>query len=71
VVQIARDMGKHTISEWAPDEETVKVLAGLGVDYGQVFYLGRPAALSEHLAVGEARPTTIRRAMERQAGDRV
>jgi diguanylate cyclase (GGDEF)-like protein/PAS domain S-box-containing protein len=71
VVQIARDMGKHTIAEWAPDEETVKVLAGLGVDYGQGFHLGRPATLSEHLTAGEARPTTIRRAMQRQAGGRV
>jgi len=60
VVQIARDMGKHTIAEWTPDAETVKVLAGLGVDYGQGFHLGRPAALSEHLAARDARPTTPR-----------
>ncbi len=70
VVQIARDMGKHTIAEWAPDEETVKILAELGVDYGQGFYLGRPATLSEHLAAGEAQPTRARRVSQRRAGAR-
>jgi diguanylate cyclase (GGDEF)-like protein/PAS domain S-box-containing protein len=70
VVKIARAIGKHTIAEWTPDEETVKVLAGLGVDYGQGFHLGRPATLSEHLAAGDARPTTTRRGMRRQAGGR-
>lgn len=54
VVQIARDMGKHTIAEWAPDHDTVKILTGLGVDYGQGFHLGRPARLSEHLAASDA-----------------
>jgi diguanylate cyclase (GGDEF)-like protein/PAS domain S-box-containing protein len=54
VVQIARDMGKHTIAECAPDRETIKILTDLGVDYGQGFYLGRPARLSEHLAASEA-----------------
>jgi diguanylate cyclase (GGDEF)-like protein/PAS domain S-box-containing protein len=60
VVQIARDMGKHTIAEWAPDHDTVKILTGLGVDYGQGFHLGRPARLSEHLAASDALdgPTT-------------
>jgi diguanylate cyclase (GGDEF)-like protein/PAS domain S-box-containing protein len=70
VVKIARDMGKHTIAEWTPDEETVKILAGLGVDYGQGFHLGRPAALSEHLAAGAAQATTSSRAGQRQAGGR-
>ena len=54
VVQIARDLGKHTIAECAPDHETVTLLTSLGVDYGQGFYLGRPARLSEHLAASEA-----------------
>jgi diguanylate cyclase (GGDEF)-like protein len=70
VVQIARDMGKHTIAECAPDEETVRILARLGVDYGQGFHIGRPAALSEHLAESEAEPTETRQAAQRQAGDR-
>jgi diguanylate cyclase (GGDEF)-like protein/PAS domain S-box-containing protein len=56
VVQIAHDMGKHTIAACAPDHETVKILTDLGVDYGQGFYLGRPARLSEHLAGSKAAP---------------
>ena len=50
VVQIAHEMGKHTIGEFAADQATVNVLTRLGVDYGQGFHLGRPAPLSEHLA---------------------
>jgi diguanylate cyclase (GGDEF)-like protein/PAS domain S-box-containing protein len=57
VVQIARDMGGQTIAERAADRETVEVLALLGVDYGQGFYLGRPAPLAEHLS---AFPTAAR-----------
>jgi diguanylate cyclase (GGDEF)-like protein/PAS domain S-box-containing protein len=50
VVQIARGMGKHTIAEFVGDQETVEVLAGLGVDYGQGYFLGRPEPLGDHLA---------------------
>jgi diguanylate cyclase (GGDEF)-like protein/PAS domain S-box-containing protein len=50
VVQIARGMGKRTIAEVVTDQETVEVLTGLGVNYGQGFHLGRPAPLPEHLA---------------------
>jgi len=54
IVQIARDMGKQTIAEFAGDQETVDALTALGVDYGQGFHLGRPAPLSEHLAALDA-----------------
>ncbi len=50
VVQIARGMGKRTIAEFVCDAETTEVVRRLGVDYGQGFYLGRPAPLHEHLA---------------------
>jgi diguanylate cyclase (GGDEF)-like protein/PAS domain S-box-containing protein len=50
VVQIARGMGKRTIAEFVGDNETVDVLTGLGVDYGQGYFLGRPEALADHLA---------------------
>jgi diguanylate cyclase (GGDEF)-like protein len=50
VVQIAHGMGKSTIAEFVTSEETVTVLTRLGVDYGQGFYLGRPAPLADHLA---------------------
>jgi len=57
VVQIAQDMGKQTIGEFAADEETVDALTRLGVDYCQGFHLGRPAPLAEHLAARDALPT--------------
>jgi diguanylate cyclase (GGDEF)-like protein/PAS domain S-box-containing protein len=54
VVQIARGMGKQTIAEFVGDEETVELLAEIGVNYGQGYHLGRPAPLSEHLAAAAA-----------------
>jgi diguanylate cyclase (GGDEF)-like protein/PAS domain S-box-containing protein len=54
VVQIAHGMGKSTIAEFVTDRETVEVLTRLGVDYGQGYYLGRPAPLEGHLAGTES-----------------
>jgi EAL domain-containing protein (putative c-di-GMP-specific phosphodiesterase class I) len=54
VVQVARDMGKHTIAEFAADQQTVELLTRLGVDYVQGYYLGRPAPLSDHIASFDA-----------------
>jgi diguanylate cyclase (GGDEF)-like protein/PAS domain S-box-containing protein len=59
IVQIARDMGKRTIAECVPDHETLKLLADLGVDYGQGFHLGRPARLSEHLVAASNPPPPL------------
>lgn len=42
VVDIARGLGKKTIAELVGDEETLRVLRRLGVDYGQGYHLGRP-----------------------------
>ena len=41
-VDIAAGMGKRTIAEFVGDDETVRLLTNLGVDYGQGFHLGRP-----------------------------
>jgi len=49
VVQIASGLGKSTIAEFVQDQESVDVLTELGVDYGQGYFLGRPAPLAEHL----------------------
>lgn len=57
VVGIARGLGKLTIAEFVEHEETVEVLTRLGVDYGQGYYLGRPAPLHQHLAVTESDAT--------------
>jgi diguanylate cyclase (GGDEF)-like protein/PAS domain S-box-containing protein len=50
VAQVARDMGKHTIAEFAGDQETVELLTRLGVDFVQGYHLGRPAPLSDHIS---------------------
>ena len=50
-VDIATGMGKRTIAEFVGDEETVRLLTRLGVDYGQGFHLGRPGPFNgTHLA---------------------
>jgi diguanylate cyclase (GGDEF)-like protein/PAS domain S-box-containing protein len=49
VVDIARGMGKRTIAEFVGDDETAKLLARMGVDYGQGYHLGIPAPLGEQL----------------------
>jgi EAL domain-containing protein (putative c-di-GMP-specific phosphodiesterase class I) len=55
IVDIARGLGTQTVAEFVGDEETVHVLAQLGVDYGQGYHLGRPQPL-ETLLAGLASP---------------
>ena len=40
--------GQKTIAEHVGDEQTVHLLANLGVDYGQGFHLGRPGRTQRH-----------------------
>jgi diguanylate cyclase (GGDEF)-like protein/PAS domain S-box-containing protein len=61
VVDIAHGLGKKTVAEFVGDEETVRLLARLGVDYGQGFYLGHPEGLARALTLGESGPLTRRR----------
>jgi diguanylate cyclase (GGDEF)-like protein/PAS domain S-box-containing protein len=49
VVDIARGLGTQTVAEFVGDDETVELLRQLGVDYGQGYHLGRPAAVQELL----------------------
>ncbi|REJ36051.1 MAG: sensor domain-containing phosphodiesterase, partial [Bacillota bacterium] len=42
VVEIAGALGKATVAEFVEDEETLEFLRGLGVDYAQGFFIGRP-----------------------------
>jgi diguanylate cyclase (GGDEF)-like protein len=51
VVELARGMGKRTIAEFVGDEQTLTVLAELGVDYAQGFHLGPPAPLENWLGL--------------------
>jgi diguanylate cyclase (GGDEF)-like protein/PAS domain S-box-containing protein len=50
IVDIARGMGKQTIAEFVGDDETMRLLRRLGVDYGQGYHIGVPADLREQLA---------------------
>jgi PAS domain S-box-containing protein len=42
VVSLARNFGYKTIAEGVEDDETLRVLASLGVDYAQGYLLGKP-----------------------------
>ena len=56
-VDIAAGMGKRTIAEFVGDQETVRLLNSLGVDYGQGFHLGHPEPLGGEQLAG-AMPDT-------------
>ena len=49
MVGVARGLDRKTVAEFVQDPETVALLRELGVDYGQGFYLGRPAPANEAL----------------------
>ena len=49
MVGVARGLDRKTVAEFVQDSETVALLRKLGVDYGQGFYLGRPAPANEAL----------------------
>ncbi|MEK7314178.1 MAG: EAL domain-containing protein, partial [Deltaproteobacteria bacterium] len=43
ITDVARGMGIKTIAEFVENEDTMKLLKTIGVDYGQGYYIGRPA----------------------------
>lgn len=45
IVSIAHALGKRTIAKYVGDDETARLLCELGVDYGQGYHFGHPAAL--------------------------
>lgn len=45
LVEIARQLGKHTIAEFVKDQATLDLLQEIGVDYAQGYFIGRPAPL--------------------------
>jgi diguanylate cyclase (GGDEF)-like protein/PAS domain S-box-containing protein len=47
IQQIGKVLGMKTIAEGIEDEETLEVVRGLGIDYGQGFALHRPAPIGE------------------------
>ena len=51
IVEVARVLKKQTVAEFVQDEETLRALREIGVDYGQGYHLGRPAPASSVLWV--------------------
>ncbi len=49
LVSIANGLNTRTIAEFVGDDATIDLLRNLGVDYGQGYNLGRPAALNQTL----------------------
>ena len=47
IVALARAAGRRTVAEFVPDQETLELLAELGVDLAQGFHVGRPRPLEE------------------------
>ena len=45
IQQMGKAMKLHTIAEWVEDEETLKALKDIGVNYAQGYHLGRPEAI--------------------------
>lgn len=47
ICQIAQTMGLDTIAEFVGDQETVDVLSGVGVDFVQGYFIGKPEPLGD------------------------
>jgi diguanylate cyclase (GGDEF)-like protein len=47
IVTVARELGKRTVAEHVDGEEAMELLAAMGVDYAQSFYLGLPRPVDE------------------------
>ena len=66
ISQIARVTAKKTIAEHVADAATFKVLAELGIDFAQGYYVGRPAAKPSNRSTPVPLATAQRR--KRKAG---
>jgi EAL domain-containing protein (putative c-di-GMP-specific phosphodiesterase class I) len=54
MVEVARGLGKSTVAECVEDEATLQLLAALGVDKAQGYYLDRPQSRHPALFPGDA-----------------
>jgi diguanylate cyclase (GGDEF)-like protein len=54
IVNLAANLGMKTIAEWAEDADTVRTLAGIGVDYVQGFAIARSQAPEKLLAAASS-----------------
>jgi diguanylate cyclase (GGDEF)-like protein len=49
IVSVAKKMGIKTLAEFVENEEVLKVVKDLGIDYAQGYYFGKPEPLEEKL----------------------
>jgi diguanylate cyclase (GGDEF)-like protein/PAS domain S-box-containing protein len=56
---IAHALGKRTIAECVENEDGLRVLTALGVDFAQGYYLGRPDVVTPCEAIGESLGVTV------------
>jgi len=57
IVRLAQGIGASTVAEGIESVETVRALSDVGCDFGQGYYLARPApakSVTERLAAGRA-----------------
>ncbi|MBM6405266.1 EAL domain-containing protein [Phycicoccus sp. CSK15P-2] len=47
IVDVARKLGKGTVAEFVATSDEYELVAGLGVDYAQGYFIGKPAPYSE------------------------
>lgn len=47
---VAHALDKKTVAEFVEDEETLRILAAIGVDYAQGYHVGRPELIDDGLA---------------------
>ena len=61
LVEIALQLGKHTVAEFVEDEATLQLLHTLGVDFAQGYFVGRPAPLpgAARLQVPQSAPAPL------------
>lgn len=45
ITEVSQSLGKKTIAEFVENEETLKIVKELGVDYAQGYFIGRPDRL--------------------------
>ena len=54
IVNLAQGFGRKTVAEGVENEKTLELLEGLGVDYAQGFWIGRPAPLEDGTPPGRS-----------------
>ena len=52
LTQMCKDLGVKVIGEFVEDGDIASTLRGLGVDYGQGYYFGKPNSSPDYKMIG-------------------